>query len=122
MNRLEDQHHAGPETPAAASAIGRGCSDDEHLARVERKLPRAIRRGRHSDAVDGIDVAQNLWSLNRRPSSTRSDLMMELQVNGTRHRLDVPGEMPLVSADATLLGSPVRKFGCGIGAWGAGVN
>ena len=45
--------------------------------------------------------------------------MIELQVNGAVHRLDVDPQMPLLWALRDLIGLHGTKFGCGIGACGA---
>jgi nicotinate dehydrogenase subunit A len=45
--------------------------------------------------------------------------MIELDVNGTRHRLDVPGETPLLYVLRNDLQLNGAKFGCGLGQCGA---
>ena len=45
--------------------------------------------------------------------------MIELTVNGERHELDVPPEMPLLWALRDVLGLIGTKFGCGIAQCGA---
>ena len=45
--------------------------------------------------------------------------MVEVMVNGRRHALDVPGEMPLLWAIRDVVGLTGTKFGCGIAACGA---
>jgi isoquinoline 1-oxidoreductase alpha subunit len=45
--------------------------------------------------------------------------MVELTVNGSRHTLDVPGEMPLLWALRDVLGLIGTKYGCGIAQCGA---
>ena len=45
--------------------------------------------------------------------------MLELTVNGVRHALDVPGEMPLLWAIRDVVGLTGTKFGCGVAACGA---
>jgi isoquinoline 1-oxidoreductase alpha subunit len=45
--------------------------------------------------------------------------MLELNVNGSVHRLDIPPDMPLLWAIRDLVGLTGTKFGCGIGACGA---
>jgi nicotinate dehydrogenase subunit A len=45
--------------------------------------------------------------------------MIELDVNGTRHRLDVPGDMPLLYVLRNDLQLNGAKFGCGLGQCGA---
>ena len=44
---------------------------------------------------------------------------MELDVNGTVHEVDAPGEMPLLWALRDLLGYTGVKFGCGMAQCGA---
>ncbi len=43
----------------------------------------------------------------------------ELVINGTRHSLDAPEDMPLLWALRDLLGLTGTKFGCGVGICGA---
>ncbi len=45
--------------------------------------------------------------------------MVDVTVNGKRHALDVPGEMPLLWAIRDVVGLTGTKFGCGIAACGA---
>ena len=45
--------------------------------------------------------------------------MIELEVNGTRHRLDVPGDTPLLYVLRNDLQLNGAKFGCGLGQCGA---
>lgn len=45
--------------------------------------------------------------------------MLDLQVNGTKHRVDVPADMPLLWVLRDVLGLTGTKFGCGIGVCGA---
>ena len=45
--------------------------------------------------------------------------MIELDVNGTRHRLDVPGDTPLLYVLRNDLKLNGAKFGCGLGQCGA---
>jgi len=45
--------------------------------------------------------------------------MIELDVNGTRHRLDVPGDTPLLYVLRNDLQLNGAKFGCGLGQCGA---
>ena len=45
--------------------------------------------------------------------------MIALNVNGTRHDVDVPGEMPLLWVLRDTLGLTGTKFGCGLGQCGA---
>src|SRR4249919_3066435 len=45
--------------------------------------------------------------------------MIELDVNGTRHRLDVPGDTPLLYVLRNDLELNGAKFGCGLGQCGA---
>jgi isoquinoline 1-oxidoreductase alpha subunit len=45
--------------------------------------------------------------------------MIALNVNGTRHDIDVPGEMPLLWVLRDTLGLTGTKFGCGLGQCGA---
>jgi isoquinoline 1-oxidoreductase alpha subunit len=45
--------------------------------------------------------------------------MIELQVNGTVHRIDADPDMPLLWALRDIFGMHGTKFGCGIGACGA---
>ena len=45
--------------------------------------------------------------------------MIDVEVNGTRHALDVPGDMPLLWAIRDVVGLTGTKFGCGIAACGA---
>jgi len=45
--------------------------------------------------------------------------MIELQINGQMHRLEVEAEMPLLWALRNELGLTGTKFGCGIAACGA---
>ena len=45
--------------------------------------------------------------------------MVELVVNGTRHEVDVPGEMPLLWVLRDEIGLVGTKFGCGIAQCGA---
>lgn len=42
-----------------------------------------------------------------------------LNVNGKRHTVDVPGEMPLLWAVREIIGLTGTKFGCGVGVCGA---
>jgi len=44
---------------------------------------------------------------------------MKLQVNGTVHEVDAPGDMPLLWVLRDLLGHSGVKFGCGIAQCGA---
>jgi len=43
----------------------------------------------------------------------------DVVVNGTRHALDAPADMPLLWALRDLLGLTGTKFGCGVGVCGA---
>jgi nicotinate dehydrogenase subunit A len=45
--------------------------------------------------------------------------MIDLDVNGTRHRLDVPGDTPLLYVLRNDLQLNGAKFGCGLGQCGA---
>jgi isoquinoline 1-oxidoreductase alpha subunit len=45
--------------------------------------------------------------------------MLELNVNGAPHLLDVPDDMPLLWAIRDVVGLTGTKFGCGIAACGA---
>jgi len=45
--------------------------------------------------------------------------MAELRVNGTLHRVDAPGDMPLLWVLRDLLGLTGTKYGCGVAACGA---
>jgi isoquinoline 1-oxidoreductase alpha subunit len=45
--------------------------------------------------------------------------MVDLTVNGVRHALDVPDDMPLLWAIRDVVGLTGTKFGCGIAACGA---
>ena len=45
--------------------------------------------------------------------------MLTLNVNGVRHRLDVPPDMPLLWALRDTLGLTGTKYGCGVGACGS---
>ncbi len=45
--------------------------------------------------------------------------MIQLQINGTRHDLEVPDEMPLLWALREAVGLTGTKFGCGIAQCGA---
>jgi isoquinoline 1-oxidoreductase alpha subunit len=45
--------------------------------------------------------------------------MIDVEVNGNRHALDVPGDMPLLWAIRDVVGLTGTKFGCGIAACGA---
>jgi isoquinoline 1-oxidoreductase alpha subunit len=45
--------------------------------------------------------------------------MLDLRVNGVAHRIDAPGEMPLLWALRDLIGLRGTKYACGIGACGA---
>jgi isoquinoline 1-oxidoreductase alpha subunit len=45
--------------------------------------------------------------------------MLELNVNGAPHALDVPDDMPLLWAIRDVVGLTGTKFGCGIAACGA---
>jgi len=45
--------------------------------------------------------------------------MIALTVNGKRHEIDVPDEMPLLWALRDILGLTGTKFGCGAGLCGA---
>ncbi len=45
--------------------------------------------------------------------------MLDLTVNGARHAIDVPDEMPLLWAIRDVVGLTGTKFGCGIAACGA---
>ena len=45
--------------------------------------------------------------------------MIALNVNGTRHDVDVPAEMPLLWVLRDALGLTGTKFGCGLGQCGA---
>lgn len=45
--------------------------------------------------------------------------MIELQINGETHRLDIEADMPLLWALRNELGLTGTKFGCGIAACGA---
>ena len=49
----------------------------------------------------------------------RALAQFELEVNGEVHRLDVPGEMPVLWALRDVLGLIGTKFGCGIALCGA---
>ena len=44
---------------------------------------------------------------------------MELTINGKRHTVDVPGDMPLLWVLRDVIGMTGTKFGCGIAACGA---
>jgi isoquinoline 1-oxidoreductase subunit alpha len=44
---------------------------------------------------------------------------MKLEVNGTEHEIDAPGEMPLLWVLRDLLGYTGVKFGCGMSLCGA---
>ena len=45
--------------------------------------------------------------------------MTTLTVNGARHEVDLPGEVPLLWALRDALGLMGTKYGCGVGACGA---
>ncbi len=45
--------------------------------------------------------------------------MKTLQLNGTRHHVDAPGDMPLLWVIRDLIGLKGTKFGCGAGLCGA---
>jgi isoquinoline 1-oxidoreductase alpha subunit len=45
--------------------------------------------------------------------------MVDVVINGRRHALDVPGDMPLLWAIRDVVGLTGTKFGCGIAACGA---
>jgi isoquinoline 1-oxidoreductase alpha subunit len=45
--------------------------------------------------------------------------MVRLTINGTRHELDVPADMPLLWAIRDVVGLTGTKFGCGVAACGA---
>ena len=45
--------------------------------------------------------------------------MLTLNVNGVRHRLDVPPDMPLLWALRDTRGLTGTKYGCGVGACGS---
>src|SRR3954466_11736125 len=45
--------------------------------------------------------------------------MQDLNVKGKRHRVDVPGEMPLLWVLRDVIGLTGTKYGCGIAACGA---
>ena len=45
--------------------------------------------------------------------------MIELEINGTQHRLDVEGDMPLLWAIRDAAGMTGTKFGCGMAQCGA---
>ena len=45
--------------------------------------------------------------------------MIELEINGTHHRLDVEGDMPLLWAVRDVVGITGTKFGCGMAQCGA---
>ncbi|MGF1546370.1 MAG: (2Fe-2S)-binding protein [Thiotrichales bacterium] len=45
--------------------------------------------------------------------------MIELRINGARHELDIPDEMPLLWAIREEVGLTGTKYGCGIAACGA---
>src|SRR5262249_23522955 len=49
----------------------------------------------------------------------RRRLRMRLQVNGTEHEVEAPGEMPLLWVLRDLLGLTGTKFGCGMAQCGA---
>jgi isoquinoline 1-oxidoreductase alpha subunit len=44
---------------------------------------------------------------------------MRLTINGKRHKVDVPGDMPLLWVLRDVIGLTGTKFGCGIAACGA---
>jgi isoquinoline 1-oxidoreductase subunit alpha len=46
-------------------------------------------------------------------------MAFEVTINGTRHEVDVPADMPLLWVLRNELGMPGTKFGCGIGMCGA---
>lgn len=46
-------------------------------------------------------------------------MTIALDVNGTRHDLDIPDEMPLLWAIREVIGLTGTKFGCGVGVCGA---
>jgi len=45
--------------------------------------------------------------------------MITLTINGTRHRVDVPADMPLLWVIRDIVGLKGTKFGCGAGLCGA---
>jgi len=45
--------------------------------------------------------------------------MFDLQINGEAHRVDVPGDMPLLWVLRDVVGLTGTKFGCGIAQCGA---
>ena len=45
--------------------------------------------------------------------------MLSLTVNGTRHDVDVPSDMPLLWVIRDTIGLTGTKFGCGLSQWGA---
>ncbi|MBD5633162.1 MAG: (2Fe-2S)-binding protein [Candidatus Eremiobacteraeota bacterium] len=45
--------------------------------------------------------------------------MVSLHINGIRHELDVPGEMPILWAIRDVVGLTGTKFGCGVAQCGA---
>ncbi len=44
---------------------------------------------------------------------------MELQINGTKHQVEAPSDMPLLWVLRDMLDIKGPKFGCGVGACGA---
>ena len=44
--------------------------------------------------------------------------MLKLEINGTTHEIDVPGEMPLLWVIRDVVGLTGTKFGCGAGLCG----
>jgi isoquinoline 1-oxidoreductase alpha subunit len=45
--------------------------------------------------------------------------MQELQINGKKHQVDVPADMPVLWVLRDVIGMTGTKFGCGIAACGA---
>ena len=45
--------------------------------------------------------------------------MIALHINGVRHELDVPGDMPILWAVRDVVGLTGTKFGCGVAQCGA---
>jgi aerobic-type carbon monoxide dehydrogenase small subunit (CoxS/CutS family) len=55
----------------------------------------------------------------RRVGFTKEDRMIDLTVNGKRHRVDVDADTPLLWVVRENLGLPGTKYGCGMALCGA---
>lgn len=51
--------------------------------------------------------------------SVSAEATRQLTINGSRHRVDVPADMPLLWILRDVLGLRGAKFGCGLGVCGA---